>query len=157
LLKHQLKNEPSLHEYRSDFVPFELEVLSPARTFFEKLLHIYTKLGTDVSQVRTRHIYDAVQIYRNFPELKEIISSGKHAEILHEAIAVSNQWYNAGLIEAEVDLHDGLQVNGEQAGILEKAYVQDAAYYYRGQPPFQNLLEELEAIRKTFARRPDLS
>jgi predicted nucleotidyltransferase component of viral defense system len=150
LLKHQLGEEPSLQEYRPDFVSFELELLSPARTFFEKLLHIYAKLGTDVSQLRTRHIYDVVQIYRNFPEVRALISSGEYLPILREAIDVSNQWYNANLTQEGLDLHAGLQISAEQARILERAYVEDAAYYFRGQVPFGELRKGLEAIRVSF-------
>jgi predicted nucleotidyltransferase component of viral defense system len=150
LINHPLADTAVLNSFQDDFGPFELELLSPARTFFEKLLHIYTALGTDVSKLRTRHIYDVVQIYQKFSEVAELIAAGKHREILQEAIAVSNQWYHAGLDPAQVNLHDGLNLNDEQAKALNTAYIAEADYYYRGQIPFTELRKGLEVIRTAF-------
>jgi hypothetical protein len=152
ILGQQLEGQESLLDYREDFTPFSVELLSPARTFFEKLLHIYSSLRGDVGRLKTRHIYDVVQIFRRQAEVRKLVVSDGFHPLLREAIEVSNRWYDAGLDPADVKIHEGLVISPEQTRKLSAAYAQDVVYYYRGQPPFEDLQRGLEEIRAAFAK-----
>ena len=152
ILSQKLEGQESLQEYQEDFTPFPLELLSPERTFLEKLLHIHTCLRGDLSKLKTRHIYDVVQIFRHRSEVRDFAVGEGFQPLLQEAIKVSNERYGAGLDPADVKLHESLVISEEQAQKLSAAYAQDAVYYYRGQPPFEDLQQGLEEIRTAFAK-----
>ncbi len=151
LIQKGLKDQEDLQTFRHDFNSFDLELLSPARTFFEKLLYLHTTLHSDFKELRTRHLYDVVQIFRKDPEVKKLIISGEYFPILSEAINASNRWYQANLNPDEIHLREGLILRDEQSDILSKAYSAEAHYYYRGQPSFENLRQGLEEIRTSFS------
>lgn len=150
LLGQSPQTQDALRDYRADFASFELELLSPVRTFFEKLLHLYTHLYKDANKVRTRHLYDVIQIFRKVPGVKALLTSGKYHDILGEAIAISNQWYQAQIDPAKVNLREGLILRDEVILLLSKSYISEKDYYFRGQPPFDELQTGLEEIRNAF-------
>ena len=145
-----IADQVDLQEYRADLDPFELELLSPARTFFEKLLHLYGCLGADISKLKTRHLYDVVQIFRKDRAVRDLIASGQYSAILDEAVEVSNRWYQANLDPAKIDLQKGLVLRDNQATPLARAYAQEADYYFKGQPSFDDLRRGLDEIRAAF-------
>ena len=146
----RIQDQADLQEYRADFDPFDLELLSPARTFFEKLLHLYGCLGADISKLKTRHLYDVVQIFRKDSAVRDLIASGQYSPILKEAVEVSNRWYQADLDPSKIDLQKGLVLRDDQAVPLAKAYTQEADYYFKGQPSFEDLRKGLDEIRTAF-------
>ena len=103
--------------------------------------------------MKTRHLYDVVQIFRKESAVRNLIASGHYSAILKEAVEVSNRWYQADLDPSKIDLQKGLVLRDDQAVPLAKAYAQEADYYFKGQPSFGDLRKGLEEIRMAFPVR----
>lgn len=79
-------NVDLINQYRLE--PFELNILSLERTFFEKTLSLnrLSYEGIDILKEKIRHFYDLHQLYHR-TDLKQIIFEDKNFEILSLALS----------------------------------------------------------------------
>src|SRR5262249_44862042 len=99
--------------------------------------------------VPTRHYYDVVQLYTRSDDVRNSIASGEFRSLLEAAIDVSNRYFSAGLDAATLDLRHSPALNpaAEDLKTLRSSYTAERALYYRGQPSFDDILDQMQAIR----------
>ena len=155
LLAEFIRTQPNVLDpvqYAADLSPFQMDLLSPERTFVEKLLALHELMsqGDDgARQVRTRHYHDVVQLYAHSSEVRKCIASDEIGPLIREAIAVSNKYWGAQLDPDTLDLcaSPALQPTKSQARILRASYASERALYYRDPLQFDDILAIVDEIR----------
>jgi len=148
----QSEARTALDDYDADLTPFEMDLLKPERTFVEKLLalHGWMSSGTEGARnVRTRHYYDLAQLHKRSGDVQKCIASGDLMLLVREAVAVSNEFWNAQLDADTLDLRNSpaLSPSPEQTRILRASYAAERALYYRDVMPFDEILATMADIR----------
>jgi hypothetical protein len=138
-----------LSDYTEDFRPFEFVLLHPTRTFVEKLLALDAGLVKGIEHVRTRHYYDVYSLYRRFSGMQTFIREGEFRKLARDAIEIGNQNFGTNT-DPELNLtkSPALNLRSGQIEVLERQYKAEAAYYFKGQPAFGELLHTVESIRE---------
>ena len=144
----------ALELYAHDLVPFEMDLLKPERTFVEKLLALHVSMSSandeSIAQVRTRHYYDVAQLFARSDDVRASIASGGFRALLEEAAAVSNRYFAANIDIPTLDLRSSPALNptSDQVRVLRASYDTERALYYRDFVPFDDIIEQVRAIRE---------
>jgi len=77
----------ALADYKSDFVPFQLQLLDPVRTFVEKLLATHCAILMGIERVRTRHYYDIASLFMRSEVVRPFLQSGEFPKLVSDALA----------------------------------------------------------------------
>ena len=138
-----------LSDYADDFQPFEFVLLHPTRTFVEKLLALDASLAKGAEYVRTRHYSDVSSLYTRFEGMQTLIRSPDFRQLARDAIKIGNEYFGT-TVDPDLNLakSPALNLEPEQIEILERQYKAEAAYYFKGQQPFSEILDTLNKIRE---------
>jgi predicted nucleotidyltransferase component of viral defense system len=138
------------NECESDLAPFGMELLAPLRTFAEKLLALHE--GANIGVIEPRHYYDITRLV-TLPEVEAALQNGSFAVVLGDAIEVSNQYFSAQL-DGALDLRSSraLNLDDELMRDVKAKYESQANLYYRGQPPFDDMLASIDMLRDRLPR-----
>lgn len=144
-----------LAEYEVDFASFELELLDPTRTFVEKLLAIHCALSKGIQNVRTRHYYDLMSLFRKSESVRASLQSEHFPGLVKDALRVTIEYFEPEL-DPELNLAESpaLNLRPEQIQELTKQYQGEREYYFSGQPPFEELMQTMSEIRQVLQRSP---
>ena len=84
--------------------------------------------------------------------IAEILKSGEYKTHLKSAVDVSNRWYGTTLDADTIDFKNSpiLNLAAEQTDVLSNSYAGEDILYFRGQKPFDQLMEGLGKIREQF-------
>lgn len=139
----------TLAPYKSDFLPFELELLDPTRTFVEKLLAIHCALAKGIHTVRTRHYYDIASIFTKSKTVRDALQTNEFPNLVKDAIEITIRYFDESL-DPHLKLNDSPALNLAPAQIkaLETQYANEEQYYFQGQPPFKELMDTIAEIRQ---------
>jgi hypothetical protein len=138
-----------LSDYAEDFRPFEFVLLHPTRTFVEKLLALDAGFARGIDHVRTRHYSDVCSLYTRFPEMSTFVRGCEFRKLARDAIEIGNENFGTK-VDPDLNLakSPALDLKPEQIEVLERQYKAEAAYYFKGQPAFGELLLTLDSIRE---------
>ena len=145
-------------QYRAELEPFAMELLKPERTFAEKLLALHANMvgGVDgARRVRTRHYYDVAQLFTKSEDVRDSIRTGVFGQLIQEAALVSNEhWGTRFPPSLNVATSPALDPTREQVSILRTQYEGslERTLYYRGQPTFSWIVEQLHKLRDALAQ-----
>ena len=141
-----------LADYKDDFSIFNFVLLHPTRTFVEKLLALHSSLLKGVEQVRTRHYYDIFALFTRHPDIASFLAGPDFRPLVAEAVEVGNENFGKN-VDPNLNLAESaaLNLNPEQVEILENQYRGEARYYFKGQPPFGDIIASLSEIRSRLA------
>jgi hypothetical protein len=142
------ENGTNLKDYEEDFSEFDFVLLHPTRTFVEKLLATHCAICEGIGKVRTRHYYDVFRMYRQHEEVSELLNSPNFKTLLRDAIEIGNKYFKTN-IAVDLTLADSpaLNLTPEQVTLLEAQYQAERRYYFRGQPPFSEIVDAIREIR----------
>jgi hypothetical protein len=139
--------------YEADFSPFELELLDPTRTFVEKLLAIHCALARGIENVRTRHYYDLASLFTKSETVRTSLQSKEFADLVKDAVGITIEYFDSGLDpHLNLDVSPALNLAPQQIKILATQYENERQYYFRGQPPFGNLMDTISEIRQVLQK-----
>lgn len=145
----------TLADYNEDLASFEMDLLRPERTFAEKLMALDGNMRRGVEGAKdlpTRHYYDVAQLYEKHAGVRACVSSGEIQALVRDVAEVSNLHFGANIDVERFDLRasSALNVSAEQAAILMPRYASSSEkpLYYRGQPPFEDILRIVAEIRE---------
>jgi hypothetical protein len=142
------ENGTNLKDYEEDFSEFDFVLLHPTRTFVEKLLATHCAISEEIGNVRTRHYYDVFAMYRKHGEVAAVRDSSEFGTLLRDAIEIGNTHFKTN-IDVDLTLADSpaLNLTPEQITLLEAQYQGERRYYFRGQPPFSEIVDAITEIR----------
>jgi hypothetical protein len=143
-----------LLQYGEDFQAFSMELLSPLRTFVEKLVAIHCALAKGVENVRTRHYYDVHSLFEKSAAVKSFVESGEFSELVRNVVAITIEYFDKDL-DPELDLSQSpaLALRDDQIAALSAQYAREAQFYFKGQPAFSTLLKSVGKIRNALRNR----
>jgi len=138
-----------LSDYADDFRPFDFVLLYPTRTFAEKLLALDASLARGIEHVRTRHYSDVSSLYTRFKGMQTFIRSADFRQLARDAITIGNEYFGTN-VDPDLNLakSPALNLEPKQIEILERQYKAEAAYYFKDQRPFREVLETFNRIRE---------
>ena len=138
-----------------DIEPFPMELLAPSRTFVEKLFAAH-KSAVD-GEIQVRHLYDLTRL-RHDPGVIAALENGTIAKLISDVIQISQKFYHLQIDEVSFDLRTSpaFKPTPEQRQQFRRRYEADKDYYYKGQPPFDEIMREIDAIRETLPQPKEL-
>jgi hypothetical protein len=101
-----------------------------------------------IEHVRTRHYSDVCSLYTRFPEMSTFVRGSEFRKLARDAIEIGNENFGTK-VHPDLNLakSPALNLKPEQIEVLGRQYKAEAAYYFKGQPPFGELLPTLDSIR----------
>jgi hypothetical protein len=147
----------ALLSYKDDFEAFSMELLSPVRTFVEKLLALHCDLEKGIEHVRTRHYYDIHALFTKSPEVKSFVQSGEFPELVRSAVAITIKYFDKDLDpNLDISKSQALQLSHGQISRLSRQYANDRDLYFKGQPLFDTLVQTVAEIRSSLQTKQSL-
>jgi hypothetical protein len=152
ILGGEAEQTQNLSEYAEDFSAFDFVLLHPTRTLVEKLLALHSSLLERIDQVRTRHYSDVHSLFTRYQGMPEFLEGPDFRVLAREAIEIGNINFDTK-VDPDLNLAESpaLNLKPEQIEILERQYRGEARYYFKGQPPFGQIIKILPEIRSRLA------
>lgn len=137
-------------QHAVDVSSIQVPVLAAERTFVEKLLAVHTAALRDPATLQGRHFYDLSRLYRHRDVGRCLDHPDEFRSILGEAIVVSNTYWGAELDAETIDLggSPALAPSPEVQGVLAQRWRDEETLYPRGQPPLNEVLQDIVKVRE---------